>query len=75
VAALGIHPIHFAIVLVLNIEIAAVTPPIGLNLFVITGISGTTMKDVSIGVAPFVLALVCVLLLLTFVPYLSLLLL
>lgn len=75
VAALGIHPIHFAIVLVLNIEIAAVTPPIGLNLFVITGISGTTMKDVAIGVAPFVFALVCVLLLLTFVPYLSLLLL
>ena len=75
VAALGINPIHFAIVLVLNIEIAAVTPPIGLNLFVITGISGTTMKEVAIGVAPFVLALVCVLLLLTFTPYLSLLLL
>lgn len=72
VSALGIDPIHFAIVLVLNIEIAAVTPPIGLNLFVITGISGTTMKEVSIGVAPFVLALVAVLLLLTFVPYLSL---
>ncbi|WP_417436079.1 TRAP transporter large permease [Hoeflea sp.] len=75
VAALGIHPIHFAIVLVLNIEIAAVTPPIGLNLFVITGISGTSMKDVAIGVAPFVAALVAVLLLLTFTPYLSLLLL
>ncbi len=75
IAALGINPIHFAIVLVLNIEIAAVTPPIGLNLFVITGISGTTMKEVAIGVAPFVLALVCVLLLLTFIPYLSLLLL
>jgi len=71
VAALGIHPIHFAIVLVLNIEIAAVTPPIGLNLFVITGISGTTMKDVAIGVAPFVVALIGVLLLLTFIPYLS----
>ncbi|WP_163851317.1 TRAP transporter large permease [Pseudooceanicola aestuarii] len=75
VQVLGIDPIHFAIVLVLNIEIAAVTPPIGLNLFVIAGISGTTMKEVSLGVAPFVVALMAVLLLLIFVPHLSLMLL
>ena len=72
VSTLGIDPIHFAIVLVLNIEIAAVTPPIGLNLFVISGISGTTMKEVSLGVAPFVLVLIGVLLLMVLAPELSL---
>lgn len=71
VHALGIDPIHFAIVLVLNIEIAAVTPPIGLNLFVIAGISGTTMREVVSGVIPFMLALAAVLVLLILVPSLS----
>jgi C4-dicarboxylate transporter, DctM subunit len=72
VKALGIDPIHFAILLTLNIEIAAITPPIGLNLFVIAGISGTTMKEVVVGAVPFVFALLVVLLLLTFTPSLSL---
>jgi C4-dicarboxylate transporter, DctM subunit len=68
VHALGIDPIHFAIVLTLNIEIAAITPPIGLNLFVISGISGTTMQDVIAGAFPFVFALMAVLLLLILFP-------
>jgi C4-dicarboxylate transporter DctM subunit len=72
VHALGINPIHFGIVVVLNNEIAAITPPIGLNLFVITGISGVTMQDVSIGVFPFILVLMAVLVLLILVPYFSL---
>ena len=57
VKALDINLIHFCIVLTLNIEIAAITPPVGLNLFVITGISGTTMHEVARGAFPFVLAL------------------
>jgi C4-dicarboxylate transporter, DctM subunit len=72
VNALGINPIHFAIVLTLNIEIAAITPPIGLNLFVITGISGTTMQEVARGCVPFIFALAAVLLLLTFFPGIAL---
>jgi C4-dicarboxylate transporter DctM subunit len=72
VLALGINPIHFAIVIVLNIEIAAITPPIGLNLFVITGISGTTMREVSIGALPFIGALMLVLAIVVLMPSLSL---
>ena len=68
VKALAIDPIHFAIVLTLNIEIAAITPPIGLNLFVIAGISGTTMKEVVAGSFPFVFALLAVVILLIFFP-------
>lgn len=72
VHTLGIDPIHFAIVLVLNIEIAAITPPIGLNLFVISGISGTTMQEVSLGAVPFIFVLIAVLALIMFNPWLSL---
>jgi C4-dicarboxylate transporter DctM subunit len=72
VHALGINPIHFAIVLTLNIEIAAITPPIGLNLFVISGVSGTTMKEVVSGAFPFVFALAAVLILITLFPSIAL---
>ena len=72
VKALDINLIHFAIVLTLNIEIAAITPPIGLNLFVITGISGTTMQEVIAGAFPFVFALLAVLILITLFPPIAL---
>jgi C4-dicarboxylate transporter DctM subunit len=72
VKALDINLIHFAIILTLNIEVAAITPPIGLNLFVITGISGTTMKEVVTGAFPFVFALMAVLILITLFPIISL---
>lgn len=72
VKALGIDPIHFAIILTLNIEIAAITPPIGLNLFVIAGISGTTMKEVVAGSFPFVFALLAVVILIIFFPQIAL---
>lgn len=72
VKALDINLIHFAIVLTLNIEIAAITPPIGLNLFVITGISGTTMQEVIAGAFPFVFALLAVLILITLFPAITL---
>jgi C4-dicarboxylate transporter, DctM subunit len=75
VKALDINLIHFAIVLTLNIEIAAITPPVGLNLFVITGISGTTMQEVAAGAFPFVFALMATLILLTIFPTITLLLL
>lgn len=75
VKALDINLIHFAIVLTLNIEIAAITPPVGLNLFVITGISGTTMQEVIAGAFPFVFALMATLILLTIFPAITLLLL
>ncbi|WP_420392530.1 TRAP transporter large permease [Acuticoccus sp.] len=71
VRELGIDPIHFAIVLTLNIEIAAVTPPVGLNLFVLSSVTDVPIGDIVRGVAPFVATLVAVLLLVTLVPGLS----
>lgn len=70
--ALGIDPIHFAIILTINMEIAMITPPVGLNLFVLTGISGAQISETIKGASPFVVLLIIMLLLITFVPQLSL---
>ncbi|MEZ5812619.1 MAG: TRAP transporter large permease [Rhizobiaceae bacterium] len=72
VLAAGVDPFHFAIVLVVNIEIAAITPPIGLNLFVISSVSDVPVGDVARGVLPFLVVLVVMLILFTFVPEISL---
>jgi len=51
----GIDPIHYAIIVVVNMELALLTPPIGLNLFVLSGISKAPLSEVIRGVAPFAL--------------------
>lgn len=72
VRELGIDPVHFGVILALNIEIAAITPPIGINLFVISAISGTPTEKVIRGVVPFVIAMLVALVLVTYIPALSL---
>ena len=71
-AGLGIDRIHFGIVLIVNMEIAFLTPPIGLNLFVLANISKAPISEVIRGVAPFVALLVVFLLIVMFFPELSL---
>ncbi len=63
-----IDPIHFGILLILNMELAVITPPIGLNLFVISAISGVPVLSVFRGALPFAAMLLLVLLVLAFVP-------
>lgn len=70
--ALGINPIHFAVIMVANVEIATLTPPIGLNLFVMSGITKLPLHEVIRGVAPFYAVRVLGLLLITYVPAISL---
>lgn len=69
---LGIDPIHFGIVLIVNMEIAFLTPPIGLNLFVLSNIAKAPITETIRGVAPFVALLFGFLLLIMFFPELSL---
>lgn len=73
--ALGINPIHFAVVMVANVEIATLTPPIGLNLFVMSGISKLPIHEVVRGVAPFYGVRLLGLALISYVPAISLMLL
>jgi C4-dicarboxylate transporter DctM subunit len=69
---LGIDPLHFAVVIVVNMEIALLTPPVGLNLFVIANISDTPLLEVTRGTLPFVVVMLVLLVLITYVPAISL---
>jgi C4-dicarboxylate transporter DctM subunit len=70
--ALGINPIHFAVIMVANVEIATLTPPIGLNLFVMSGISKLPVHEVVRGVMPFYFVRLLGLMLITYVPAIAL---
>tara|TARA_Y100000815_G_scaffold260527_1_gene271947 strand:- start:4316 stop:5941 length:1626 start_codon:yes stop_codon:yes gene_type:complete len=68
---LGVDPIHLGIIMVVNMEIGMITPPIGLNLFVTSGITGMSLIQVVRAAAPFVAVLLVFLVLVTYVPILS----
>lgn len=70
--SLGIDPIHFGIVMTVNLAIGMFTPPFGLNIFVAQTVTGLPAHSIYRGVAPFVLVLVLALLIITYVPALSL---
>jgi C4-dicarboxylate transporter, DctM subunit len=70
--ALGINPIHFAVIMVANVEIATLTPPVGLNLFVMSGIAKLPVHEVVRGVMPFYFVRLVGLALITYVPAISL---
>ncbi|PAP75388.1 TRAP transporter large permease [Rubrivirga marina] len=69
---LGIDPVHFGIIMVLNLCIGLCTPPVGTILFVGVGVAGTTIERVIRPLLPMFLAMVIALVLITFVPALSL---
>jgi C4-dicarboxylate transporter DctM subunit len=68
---LGVDPIHLGIIMVVNMEIGMITPPIGLNLFVTSGITGMSLIQVVRAAAPFVAVLLVFLILVTYLPVLS----
>lgn len=72
VKAAGYDPIQFGIVLVLNLVIGALTPPLGMLVFITARVGQTDVSAVFRAVVPFILALLVVLMLVTFVPALSL---
>jgi C4-dicarboxylate transporter DctM subunit len=67
----NIDPIHFGIIMVLNIEIGFLTPPFGINLFVSCGILKEQFAEVMRGVMPYVILMFACLQLITYVPWLS----
>jgi len=69
--ALGISPIHYAIVVTINMELALLTPPVGLNLYVLSSISRAPIGEVIRGTWPFILLMVGLLVLITYVPIIS----
>ncbi len=72
IAKLGIHPVHFGMVMILNLGIGLITPPVGPTLFVGCAVGKVTMEQVSKELWPFYGAMCVALLLVTYVPALSL---
>ena len=70
---IGYDPVHFGILMVVNLAIGFFTPPVGVNLFVASGISGVSIEALSRAVLPFLVAMLITLLFLTFIPKLVLL--
>jgi C4-dicarboxylate transporter DctM subunit len=71
VTKLGVDPIHFGILLVVNSEIGFLTPPLGVNLFVASGISKISIERITRAIIPFIIALFAAVTLLTFFPEIS----
>lgn len=67
----GMHPIHFGLMLVVNKSIGTITPPVGPILFTACRISGVSIEGIIKPLCPYLIALVVILLLVTFVPALS----
>ncbi len=68
---LGIDPIHLGIIMVVNMEIGMITPPVGLNLFVTSGVAGMSVMNVVRAATPWLGIMFVFLLLVTYVPFLS----
>ncbi|KAF0103719.1 MAG: C4-dicarboxylate transporter DctM subunit [bacterium] len=70
--ALGIDPVHFGVMITVNMEIGMITPPVGLNLYVASGISKLGLTEMSIAVWPWLLTMLVFLMIVTYYPPLSL---
>jgi len=69
---LGIDPIHLGIIMTINMELGMITPPVGLNLYVASGLAKMGLTEVTKAAAPWILVVTAVLLLVTYVPEISL---
>jgi C4-dicarboxylate transporter, DctM subunit len=68
---LGVDPVHFSIIFTHNMEIALIHPPVGLNLYVLATISTAPVGEVIRGILPFLILLLIVLMIITYVPALT----
>ena len=71
-ACAGCGPVQFSIIFTQNVEIALLHPPVGLNLFVLSTISRAPIGEVVRGVLPFLILLLIVMMIITYVPALTL---
>jgi len=69
---LGIDPVHFGILIVVNMEVGMCHPPVGLNLYVASGITKMGITELTIAVMPWLLTMLAFLMLITYVPEISL---
>ena len=68
VTQLGVNPVHFGVIMVVNLAIGFITPPVGVNLFVSGTIAGCKLMDLAGAIVPLLILMIAVLLLITYVP-------
>ena len=68
---MGVDPIHFGIIMVVNLAIGFITPPLGINLFVASRVGNAPLGTVVRGIIPFVIIMIMLLLIITYVPPVS----
>lgn len=71
--SVGVDPIHFGIIMLVNLSVGMLTPPVGLNLFVAMGVAKMTLFEVFRAALPTILLMLVALVVLTYVPAISLL--
>jgi C4-dicarboxylate transporter DctM subunit len=69
---LGVNPVHFGVMMAVNMEIGLCHPPVGLNLYVASGISKMGISELTMSVLPWLLAMLCFLVVITYWPTLTL---
>jgi len=69
---MGIDPVHLGVLMIVNMQIGLVTPPVGLNLFVTAGVANLSLEDTIKASFPWLIVLLAVLILITYVPWISL---
>ena len=69
---LGVHPVHFAIIMSVNLTVGLATPPMGLVLFVASSVSGERIESISKAILPFLAIEVVVIFMITYIPGVSL---
>ena len=69
---INVDPIWFGVILTVNVAIGQITPPVGVNLYVACNIAELSLTDISKAVLPFLLASIVALILITYIPALSL---
>jgi C4-dicarboxylate transporter DctM subunit len=70
--SVGVDPVHFGVIMVVNLAIGFVTPPVGINLYVASSMTKIPVLTIARGALPFIAAFFIALLLITFVPAMSL---
>ncbi|MDR0526181.1 MAG: TRAP transporter large permease [Spirochaetaceae bacterium] len=69
--SLGLSPVHFGIIMVVNLSIGFITPPLGINLFVASRVGNTKLETVTKGIIPFLMVMIGCLILVTYIPKIS----
>jgi C4-dicarboxylate transporter DctM subunit len=71
-AALGVHPVHLGILMAVNMEVGLCHPPVGLNLYVASGITKMGITELTVAVLPWLLTMLVFLAMITYIPAISL---